>query len=267
MTERVQKILSQWGIASRRHAEELILEGRVRLNGKLVKLGDKADPARDRLEVDGKKIEIIARPKLVYLLLNKPKGVLSTCDDPRERKTVLDLLPQYLREGQGIHPVGRLDRNTTGALLLTNDGELTQRLTHPRYHLPKTYDLVIAGHPTEEQLEEWRRGLMLDDSLTLPAQIEVIDYDRSQIHLEIIIKEGRNRQIRRIVEELFELEVLKLHRRAIGDIKINSTNERLGSGQYRRLDISEVRFLKRHVQLERMSKPQTRSKPQKRSRL
>ena len=250
MAERVQKILSQWGIASRRHAEELILAGRVKLNGKLVKLGDKADPYRDRLEVDGKRVESATKPPLIYLLLNKPKGVLSTCDDPQARKTVLDLLPSHLRDGQGLHPVGRLDRNSTGALLLTNDGELTQRLTHPRYHLPKTYDVVIAGHLTEQQLEEWRKGVMLDDSLTLPAQVEVVDWDRSQTQLEVKLTEGRNRQIRRIVEEIFELEILKLHRRAIGEIKLNSSQERLASGHYRRLQPSEIRFLKRHVNLE-----------------
>lgn len=250
MAERVQKILSQWGIASRRHAEELILAGRVKLNGKIVQLGDRADPDRDRLEVDGKRIESVTKPPLIYLLLNKPKGVLSTCDDPQQRKTVLDLLPTHLREGQGLHPVGRLDRNSTGALLLTNDGELTQRLTHPRYHLLKTYDVIVAGHLTEQQLQEWQQGLLLDERKTLPAQVEVLNWDRAQTQLEVKLTEGRNRQIRRIVEDIFGLEILKLHRRAIGDIKLNSSQERLASGHYRRLQSAEIRFLKRHVHLE-----------------
>lgn len=249
MSERIQKILSQWGVASRRHAEELILQGRVRLNGIVVKLGDKADPSRDRLEVDGKRIEPLDRPKFVYLLLNKPNDVISTCQDQAQRKTVLDLLPPHLREGKGIHPVGRLDRHSTGALLLTNDGELTLRLTHPRYHLPKTYDVWVSGHPTEKQLDQWEQGILLDDKKTLPAKIEIVDYDRTRTCLEITLTEGRNRQIRRIAEE-FGFEVLKLHRRAIGDIKLNSPQDRLVSGQYRSLKPAEISFLKRHVKLE-----------------
>ena len=249
MSERIQKILSQWGVASRRHAEELILQGRVRLNGTVVKLGDKADPSRDRLEVDGKRIEPLDRPKFVYLLLNKPNDVISTCQDQAQRKTVLDLLPPHLREGKGIHPVGRLDRHSTGALLLTNDGELTLRLTHPRYHLPKTYDVWVSGHPTEKQLEQWEQGILLDDKKTLPAKVEIVDYDRTRTCLEITLTEGRNRQIRRIAEE-FGFEVLKLHRRAIGDIKLNSPQDRLVSGQYRSLKPAEISFLKRHVKLE-----------------
>lgn len=162
MAERIQKLLSQWGIASRRHAEEMILAGRVSVNGKVANLGDKADPQQDFLSVDGKQIKADNRPRDIYLLVNKPRDVLSTCDDPRGRKTVLDLLPQDLQRGKGLHPVGRLDRNSTGALLLTNDGELTLRLTHPRYHLPKTYDVWLEGNPSDEDLEKWRSGMMLD---------------------------------------------------------------------------------------------------------
>ena len=125
MLERVQKILSQWGVASRRRAEDMILARRVKLNGKIVTLGDKADPSCDRLEVDGKLIQPNKRPKLIYILLNKPVGVVSTCDDPQNRSIVLDLLPKKLTQGTGIHPVGRLDFNSSGALLLTNDGDLT----------------------------------------------------------------------------------------------------------------------------------------------
>ncbi len=249
MSERIQKILSQWGVASRRHAEELILDGKVRLNGKVVKLGDKADPNRDRLEVDGKRIEPLDRPKFVYFLINKPNDVISTCQDPEQRKTVIDLLPPHLRQGKGIHPVGRLDRNSTGALILTNDGELTLRLTHPRYHLPKTYDVWIAGHPTEKQLDQWEKGIILEDKKTLPAKVEVVDYDRTRTCLEVTLTEGRNRQIRRVAEE-FGFEVLKLHRRAIGEIKLNLPQDRLGSGQYRALKPSEISFLKRHVHLQ-----------------
>lgn len=248
MPERLQKLLSQWGIASRRHAEELILAGRVTLNGKPAQLGDKADPIRDRLLVDGKPINPVNRPRPIYLLLNKPKDVLSTCDDPRGRKTVLDLLPPDLQQGQGLHPVGRLDRNSTGALLLTNDGELTLRLTHPRYHLPKTYDVWLDGHPSDEALEQWRSGMTLDGQKTLPATLEVISETRDQIHLLVTLTEGRNRQIRRSAEAL-GFVVTKLNRRSIGPLKLQHQGKSLGSGQFRHLTSGEVKLLKRQVNL------------------
>jgi 23S rRNA pseudouridine2605 synthase len=248
MTERIQKLLSQWGIASRRHAEDLILAGRVTLNGKLAQLGDKADPIHDQLLVDGKPIKPTERPRKLYLLLNKPKDVLSTCEDPKGRKTVLDLLPANLQQGQGLHPVGRLDRNSTGALLLTNDGELTLRLTHPRYHLPKTYDVWLEGHPRDEDLEQWRSGMDLDGQKTLPATLEIIEETRDQTHLLITLTEGRNRQIRRLAEEL-GFVVLKLNRRSIGPLKLNDRGKSLGSGQFRFLTPGEVKLLKKEVNL------------------
>ena len=248
MSERIQKLLSQWGIASRRHAEDLIMAGRVTLNGKPAKLGDKADPNHDRLLVDGKPIKAINRPRNLYLLLNKPKDVLSTCEDPRGRKTVLDLLPRDLQQGKGLHPVGRLDRNSTGALLLTNDGELTLRLTHPRYHLPKTYDVWLAGHPSDEDLEQWRSGIDLDGQKTLPATLEILEETRDQTHLLITMTEGRNRQIRRLAEDL-GFEVLKLNRRSIGPLKLNDRGKSLSSGQFRFLTPGEIKLLKKQVNL------------------
>ncbi len=151
MDERVQKLLSQWGIASRRHAEQLILEGRVRLNGAVAQLGQKANPDLDQIEVDGVAIKPANRPQFIYFLLNKPAGVVSTCTDPRHRKTVLDLLPTNLRTGSGIHPVGRLDAASTGALLLTNDGDLTFVLTHPRHQISKTYQVWVDGYPLKRR--------------------------------------------------------------------------------------------------------------------
>jgi 23S rRNA pseudouridine2605 synthase len=248
MSERIQKLLSQWGIASRRHAEDLIMAGRVTLNGKPAQLGDKADPAHDRLLVDGKPIKAINRPRNLYLLLNKPKDVLSTCEDPRGRKTVLDLLPSDLQQGKGLHPVGRLDRNSTGALLLTNDGELTLRLTHPRYHLPKTYDVWLEGHPSDEDLEQWRSGMDLDGQKTLPATLEILEETRDQTHLLITLTEGRNRQIRRLAEDL-GFVVLKLNRRSIGPLKLNERGKTLSSGQFRFLTPAEIKFLKKQVNL------------------
>ncbi|MFN9176658.1 MAG: pseudouridine synthase [Synechocystis sp.] len=248
MSERIQKLLSQWGIASRRHAEDLIMAGRVTLNGKPAQLGDKADPAHDRLLVDGKPIKAINRPRNLYLLLNKPKDLLSTCEHPRGRKTVLDLLHSDLQQGKGLHPVGRLDRNSTGALLLTNDGELTLRLTHPRYHLPKTYDVWLEGHPSDEDLEQWRSGMDLDGQKTLPATLEILEETRDQTHLLITLTEGRNRQIRRLAEDL-GFVVLKLNRRSIGPLKLNERGKTLSSGQFRFLTPAEIKFLKKQVNL------------------
>lgn len=249
MTERVQKILSQWGIASRRHAEELILAGRVCINGQVVQLGQKVDPKCDRLEVDGQLIHPQNRPQFTCLLMNKPLGVVSTCDDPENRPTVLDLLPKSLRHGQGIHPIGRLDINTSGALLLTNDGNLTLSLTHPRYHIPKTYQVWVEDHPLESVLQQWRNGIMLMGKQTLPAQVKVLKSHSQKTLLEVILTEGRNRQIRRVAEQL-GLKILRLHRTAIGIIKLHSSNEpSLPLGQYRLLKPFEIAFLKNHVNL------------------
>ncbi|MGK7877933.1 MAG: pseudouridine synthase [Xenococcaceae cyanobacterium] len=249
MAQRVQKILSQWGIASRRQAEKMILAGRVRLNGSVVQLGQRADPTTDLLEVDGKAIKSANRPQSIYLLLNKPAGVVSTCHDPKNRPTVLDLLPAELQDGQGIHPVGRLDAESTGALLLTNDGALTLSLTHPRYHLPKTYHVWVQGHPPESVLQVWRQGVILLGKKTLPAQVKVLKRRSKQTLLQVVLTEGRNRQIRRIAKQL-GFEVLKLHRTAIGSIQLQPPNEPvLPSGHYRFLKDSEIRFLKNRVKV------------------
>ncbi|WP_013321959.1 pseudouridine synthase [Gloeothece verrucosa] len=249
MTERVQKILSQWGIASRRQAEKLILAGRVRLNGNIASLGDKADPHQDLLEVDGTIIQPVNRPRPIYILLNKPLGVVSTCHDPQNRPTVLELLPATLNQGTGIHPVGRLDINSTGALVLTNDGELTLSLTHPRYHLPKTYQVWIDGNPGEQILQQWREGVMLMGKKTQPAQVKVVKRHHQQTQLQVVITEGKNRQIRRIVQ-LLGFNVLKLHRTAIGLIQLNPANEpSLASGDYRFLKTFEIDYLRNHVNL------------------
>jgi pseudouridine synthase len=239
MSQRVQKILAQWGIASRREAERLILAERVKVNGKVVKLGDKADPNQDDLTVDGHSIHNKTRPELIYLLLNKPLGVISTCADPQGRTTVLDLLSPLLRSQQGIHPVGRLDANSTGALILTNDGALTLKLTHPRYHLAKTYHVCLQGHPTKTILEDWQQGVWLDGKKTLPTQIQVLEKSTNQTCLEIILQEGRNRQIRRVAAQL-GFRVISLHRIAIGSIFLTPS---LATGSYRFLTDVERKLL------------------------
>lgn len=250
MHDRVQKILSQWGIASRRQAEQMILEGRVRLNGAIAHLGQKADPSRDRVEVDGVVIQPTHRPESIYLLLNKPAGYVSTCSDPQNRRTVLDLLPSELSHQSGIHPVGRLDVDSTGALLLTNDGDLTFYLTHPRHHIPKTYRVWVEGYPGELLLQRWRQGVVLSGQKTLPAQVTMLKrHPEGKTLLEVVLREGRNRQIRRIAEQLGH-PVIHLHRTAIGPIRLNPSGEpALPSGVYRSLKDIEISFLKSQIAL------------------
>ena len=242
--ERVQKILSQCGVASRRQAETMMIAGRVEVNGKKATLGDKIDLTRDRVTVDGKLLTPQTRPQNLYLLMNKPRGVVSTCDDPQNRRTVLDLLPESLSKGQGVHPVGRLDLHSTGALLLTNDGDLTVELTHPRYHLPKTYEVWVKGNPPPSVLNQWREGIILEGKKTLPAHIKVLKRQRQQTLLQVILIEGRNRQIRRVAQKL-GFPVLALHRSAIGTIKLSSEDQLVvKSGSYRFLTLKEIHDLK-----------------------
>jgi 23S rRNA pseudouridine2605 synthase len=236
MTERLQKILSQWGVASRRQAEQMIVDGRVRLNGTVVQLGQRANPEQDQIEVDGQPIGPHNRPALVYLLLHKPAGVVSTCDDPQGRPTVLDLLPPALR--QGLYPVGRLDTASTGALLLTNDGALTAHLTHPRHSVAKTYQVWVQGQPPAAVLQQWRQGVLLEGRRTRPAEVRVLTVQPASTLLEIVLMEGRNRQIRRVAEQL-GFPVIKLHRVAIGAIQLGQ----LPSGKYRKLHVKEVALL------------------------
>ena len=242
MSERIQKVLRTWGIASRREAEKMILAGRVKVNGVPCKLGDKADPYRDKIAVDNKELTNRYRPKLVYLLLHKPKGYICTCDDPKGRKTVLDLLPPKLQKGKGIHPVGRLDRNSTGALILTNDGSLTMALTHPRYHQPKTYLVTLQGSMDNDKLQTWSEGFVWEGKKTLPADIFLNERSSKHTKIKIILQEGRNRQIRNIAE-YFGHPVLTLYRQAIGSLQVSS----LPLGKYRFLTKEEVVLLKKNT--------------------
>lgn len=234
MKERVQKILQKSGIASRREGEKMILAGRVKINNHPVELGDKADAKRDKITIDGKILN--KRPPKIYILLHKPKGVVCTCNDPQNRKTVIHLLNPELRSGQGIHPIGRLDQDSTGALILTNDGNLTLNLTHPRYHLPKTYQVWVEGEPPESVLETWRQGVMLEGQKTLPAEIEVLTRKTTKTLLKIIINEGKNKQIRKVAE-ILGFPVINLHRTAIGSIKLAS----LPVGEHRFLEDWEIK--------------------------
>lgn len=249
-TERLQKVLSQWGIASRRQAEELVIAGRVSVNNHPAHVGQKIDPMQDQVEIDGQRVNPACAPERIYLLMNKPLGVVSTCDDPQARRTVLDLLPPNFRQGKGIHPVGRLDANSTGALILTNDGNLTFQLTHPRHHIPKTYRIWVQGLPSDRTLSQWRAGVVLDDRPTLPADVAIMRHDSNQkTLLEIVMYEGRNRQIRRVAEQLGH-PVLHLHRIAIGPIRLQAQGSAaLPSGQHRQLSDFEICFLNSQIGL------------------
>jgi len=245
--ERVQKILSQYGIASRRQAEQMMMAGRVAVNGETVKLGHKIDCQRDQITVDGQLLKPNHRPKTLYLLVNKPRGVVCTCRDPQNRATILDLLPASLKQGQGLHPVGRLDWHSTGAMILTNDGNLTLHLTHPRYHLPKTYQVWVKGRPPESVLQQWRHGVILDGKPTLPAQVALLKCQRKRTLLQIVLSEGRNRQIRRIADQL-GFPVLALHRSAIGNVQLHRDDQwHVEKGNYRWLTQQEIHDLQGHL--------------------
>ncbi|HEY3425076.1 MAG TPA: pseudouridine synthase [Negativicutes bacterium] len=237
MQERLQKIVSQAGVASRREAEKLIQAGHVSVNGKVVtELGTKVRPERDRVAVDGKLIKI---EQQVYILLNKPKGVVTTSDDPQGRQTVLDLVKDI---PQRVYPVGRLDYNTEGLLLMTNDGALTHILIHPSHQISKTYLAKVKGMPPEEKIDLLRAGIRLSDGMTAPAQIHIVDIDQEKdtTTLEIIIKEGKNRQIRRMCE-VIGYPVKQLKRVKFAFLTLTG----LKRGQYRHLLPQEVEELKK----------------------
>jgi len=227
--ERLQKVLARVGYGSRRTCELLIADGRVRVNGELAVLGRRVEPGRDLVEVDGGPVGIL--PGLVYYLLNKPDGVVTTADDPQGRPTVLDLVPSEPR----VFPVGRLDLQTEGLLVLTNDGELAQLLAHPRFGVEKEYLAEVAGVPGPAAIRRLREGVVLDDGeTTAPARVAAV----SPGVLRLVIHEGRNRQVRRMCESVGH-PVVRLVRTRIGPIADRS----LRPGAWRPLEIAEVRAL------------------------
>ncbi|PWT82257.1 MAG: pseudouridine synthase [Acidobacteria bacterium] len=238
--ERLQKLIATAGIASRRHAEELISSGRVTVNGKTVtELGTKADPAIDHIKVNGKLLNPLLRDReKVYVLLNKPKGYLSSVSDAEGRPLVVELLPPSLGR---LHPVGRLDFNTEGLLLLTNDGDFTNFITAARNRVEKVYEVKIKGTPNDEAIERLRRGVTLDDGTrTAPAQITKVEDTGSNTWYEIMLHQGRNQQIRRMFD-LIGHSVVKLKRVRIGSLHAGG----LKPGEWRLLQPDEVsRLLK-----------------------
>ncbi|HSB27174.1 MAG TPA: pseudouridine synthase [Pyrinomonadaceae bacterium] len=238
MEQRLQKLIAATGLASRRHAEELIANGKVSVNGKVItELGTKADPARDHIKVNGKLIN----PQLkdlekVYVLLNKPRGYLSSLSDPEGRPLVTELLPPALGK---LHPVGRLDFNTEGLLILTNDGELTNFITAARNRVEKVYEVKVKGVPTEAAINRLRRGVTLDDGTrTAPAKVKLLHQTETNAWFEVLLHQGRNQQVRRMFE-LVGHSVIKLRRVKIGFL----TDEHLKPGYWRYLAPAEVKRL------------------------
>lgn len=230
--ERLQKVLARVGLGSRRHCEELIEDGLVTVNGETARLGRRVDPDADRIVVDG--VPIGVRPDLVYLLLNKPAGVITSASDPHGRPTVLDLVPTEPR----VFPVGRLDQDTEGLLLLTNDGDLANRIAHPSGGVDKEYLAHVDGHPSRAALRRLREGVELDDGPTAPARASLLAPDL----VRLTIGEGRNRQVRRMLEHVGH-PVQRLIRTRIGPI----SDRRLAPGRWRALTIDERLELQRVV--------------------
>ena len=230
--ERLQKVLARAGLGSRRACEELIADGRVAVNGEVATLGRRVDPEVDRVTVDG--VTLPVRPGLVYYLLNKPAKVVTTASDPQERPTVLGLVPAEPR----VFPVGRLDWDTEGLLLLTNDGDIAHGLTHPSRGVPKTYLAEVSGVPGKAALRRLREGVELDDGLTAPARAQVAQATPTGAALEIVIHEGRNRQVRRMCEAVGH-PVVRLVRTRFGPLH----DQRLAPGEWRALSQAEIRAL------------------------
>ncbi|HWI55244.1 MAG TPA: pseudouridine synthase [Desulfobacteria bacterium] len=236
MLERLQKFLAHAGIASRRTCEELISSGKVKVNGLVVReMGVKVDPEKDRVEVAGKDVKI--EEEKYYLVLNKPTGYVTTLRDPQKRPKVGDLLKDVKAR---VYPVGRLDFDTSGLLLMTNDGDITYRLTHPKHEIGKTYIALVKGVPDQDKLKRFQKGLRLADGTTAPAKIRLLKKQGSNCSLEITIYEGRNRQIRRMCETIGH-PVIELKRVSMGFLNLDG----LEAGKYRYLTRSEIAKLKK----------------------
>lgn len=260
MQQRLQKLIAAAGIASRRHAEELILDGHVVVNGKVItELGTKADPERDHIKVRGKLINPqLKQQEKTYVLLNKPKGYLTSLSDPNKRPLVSDLLPTSLGR---LHPVGRLDFNTEGLLLMTNDGEFTNLITSARNQIPKIYRLKVKGVPSDKGIERLRRGIQIGEGeRTAPAEIRGLRRSDANAWFEVVLREGKNQQIRRMFDAIGH-SVVKLSRTQIGTI----VDERLRPGEWRMLSPAEIKRVTRAQRKKKTTAP-VRAKVRGRSR-
>ena len=246
-SERLQKVLAHARVASRRKSEELILQGRVTVNGKVItRLGTKVDPDRDVIRVDGERVRIASSH--VYVMLNKPRGILSLMEDDRGRSSLGDLVPVPGR----LYPVGRLDASSEGLILLTDDGELANLLTHPRYKHEKEYLVLVNGRPSDKTLQAWQRGVLLDDKPTAPARVSFVRTQGDSALLRVAMYEGRKRQIRRVAS-LLGHPVRDLTRVRLGPLQLGT----LETGQWRYLTPKEIR------ELESLKKESRKSKGRK----
>lgn len=235
---RIQKMIADSGVCSRRKAEELISKGRVKLNGHPVKLGDKCG-YKDLITIDGERLYIPKKKSFRYIMMNKPRGYVTTVSDELDRRCVMDLLDDV---EDRVYPVGRLDRNSEGLLLFTNDGEFANSIMHPSRHISKTYRVTVRPDVTDEQLVQLSEGVDIDGKRTLPATVIVKDKQQGRVVLLMTIKEGRNRQIRKMCEAV-GLEVARLRRTSIGPIKLGM----LKPGTYRDLTAEELRAIRNAI--------------------
>jgi 23S rRNA pseudouridine2605 synthase len=234
MEERLQKVMAELGVASRRKCEELILQGRVKVNGQTVtELGTKVDKQNAVIHVDD--IQITNKTDKVYILLNKPIGYITSVQDQFDRPTVLDLVSEI---GVRVYPVGRLDYDTEGLLILTNDGDLTYKITHPRHNVTKTYTARVSGHVSEDAIEIFKKGIFIEDYKTAPAKLEIIKYLDNGTIVNITIHEGKNRQVRKMCDAIGH-KVVALKRMSIGSLMLND----LKTGQWRYLNNDEIEYL------------------------
>lgn len=235
---RLQKFMAEQGVDSRRKCEELIAAGKVRVNGHVAQLGDKVNPYKDLVTIGKKKLNMnLKKRKMVYIMLHKPRGYLTTVSDERGRKTVMDLIPDV---NERIYPVGRLDKDSEGLLILTNDGSFTHAMTHPSHEFAKVYRVTVHPAITDEALDKLRHGIEIDGRMTAPCEVTILAQEEGRVVLEFVLHEGRNRQIRKMCETV-GLEVARLKRTAVGSLKLGM----LGQGKYRELSEQEIKKLLR----------------------
>ena len=234
---RLQKFMAEQGVASRRKSEDLIRAGKVKVNGHIAEIGMKINPRKDLVTVGKQKLTNVKNRKMVYIMLNKPRGYVTTVSDELGRKTVMDLLPDF---GCRIYPVGRLDKDSEGLLLLTNDGSFTNCMTHPSHEYAKVYRVTVRPAVNDEILFNLRNGIEIDGRKTAPCEVTVLTEEENRVVLEFILHEGRNRQIRKMCESQ-GLEVARLKRISIGPIKLGM----LKQGDYKELSEQDVKKLLR----------------------
>ena len=236
---RIQKIIAESGFCSRRKAEELIDSGRVKVNGHPIKLGDKALAGKDIITIDGERLDVPKKKTFLYIMLNKPRGYVTTMSDEMDRKCVTELLTGV---EERVYPIGRLDRNSEGLLLFTNDGEFANNIMHPSKHISKTYRVTVRPDITDEQLIRLTEGVVIDGKKTMPATINVLTKEAGRVVMQMVIREGRNRQIRKMCEAV-GLEVARLRRTGVGPIKLGM----LKPGTYRELTAEELRAIRNSI--------------------